>query len=130
MDIQTYTPAEAATRLRVSEGSVWKWWRRWGLKPVATDSKVLFSEPELMALIWRCRCAVAGGDAVSLAMPTELPVLLLTAEVAGRLRHSVRSLQLHRQAWGLRPIYLLPRRPLYVESEVVQFLLGQPEAHG
>jgi hypothetical protein len=127
-DIKTYTPAEAATLLRVSEGSVWKWWRRWGLKPVETDGKVLFTEPELIALIWRYRCAATGETACA-PVPAELPVLLVTAETAGRLRHSVRSLQLHRHAWGLRPIYLLPRRPLYVESDVVAFLLGHPEAH-
>ncbi len=128
-DIKTYTPAEAATLLRMSEGSVWKWWRRWGLKPVETDGKVLFSEPDLTALIWRYRCAATGETNHGPPPLADLPVLLLTAETAGRLRHSVRSLQLHRHEWGLRPIYLLPRRPLYVESDVVAFLRGDPGAH-
>jgi hypothetical protein len=128
MEIRTYTPTEAATLLRMSEGSVWKWWQPWGLKPVATAGKLLFSEPDLIAMVWRHRRALPG-EAASAAVPSEMPVLLLTTETARRLRHSVRSLQLHRHEWGLRPIYLLPRRPLYVESDVVQFLLGQPGAH-
>ena len=120
MDISLLTPAEVAVCLRMSEGSIWKWWRRWGLSPVETGGKVLFAEAELRALIWRRRCAAVGASDQA-PPPVEMPVLLRTEEVASRLRHSVRSLQLHRQAWGLRPLYLLPRRPLYVESDVTQF---------
>jgi hypothetical protein len=124
MAIKLYSAIETADHLRMSVASVWKHWMNWGLVSMSTG-KLLFTEENIIEVIWRHRMT-SPEDAATLAdMPLTMPVLLRQTEAACLLRVSVRQLQFCRAKGELMIVHLLPNQPLYVESDIDAFLMGK-----